>query len=255
MRVAVILNNKLRPVELVLRHTREEVHFHLLKETPPTGLMRRLAVANGNVTQKQKGAPPVGVGSHQEATSSRGALLHISVLLNFVKPPADRGDVSNHASVGEGVYSPSGSIDDHGKEHPGTAADCDDREPTEGLRDGEGDAGRRPGFEAPVAGRPCTGPRPESFGAGWPGMSTAVTEPTGAICRANSATSSWRCRYHPTAAPGNCARRAPGSTGSFPPASRPARPRSAPTGRTPGARTMLFAVGSGPGRYMERRQP
>ena len=97
MRAAVIPNNKLRRVELVLRHTDKGVHFYLLKETPPTGPMRQLTVANGNVTQNQGGAPPVDFGSHRGSTSrarrsppsSGGARLHISVLLNFVKPPAD----------------------------------------------------------------------------------------------------------------------------------------------------------------------
>ena len=97
MRGAVILNNRLRRVELVLRHTREGIRFYLLRETSLTGPMRRLTVANGNVTQNQSGAPRAGFGSHRVSTSgaqrsppsSRGALLHISVLLNFVKPPAD----------------------------------------------------------------------------------------------------------------------------------------------------------------------
>ena len=73
------------------------MYFYLLKETPPTGLMRRLTVANGNVSQNQRGAPRAGFGSHRVTTSgarrspssSRGTLLHISVLLDFVKSPAD----------------------------------------------------------------------------------------------------------------------------------------------------------------------
>ena len=132
------------------------------------------------------------------------------------------GDAIKLCVSGRMGYSPSGSTDDRVTKHPDAAADCDDQRPAEGLRDGEGDAGRD------HSGRDGGGCRPPARQPRRPWRVRPPQRNPPAPPAVRTGDVERRCRGPAVTAPApySGAARTPGSTGSFPPASHPACPPS-----------------------------